>query len=159
MSKFAFFTKVPICKAIHHRFLFVTVALFSQVKDGTVYRGIFHTANLEGKDVSVVLKMAKAIKVGTSKTTPIQAETVKTLIIHSSDLVQVVAEGISIGKDDSLTDSEDVAGFGTDAAIGFGRGGQVSTTNPILTRILCSCRHEELCASKMYTRVLISAIS
>ncbi|CAI0437184.1 unnamed protein product [Linum tenue] len=63
------------------------------VRDGSVYSGIFHTAYGD-KEYGVVLKQAKLTKKGNCNVNVSVGSMVETLIIFSSDLVQVVAKGV-----------------------------------------------------------------
>lgn len=55
-----------------------------QVKNGTVYEGIYHTAQLADKEVSVVLKMAKVVQEPGQRAPQGPAPPTKTLVIHSA---------------------------------------------------------------------------
>lgn len=101
--------------------------LTMQVKSGLVYEGIFHTADLDSKDVSIVLKMAKTVKdpsLEEGAWAP-AAKPVPSLVIYSTDLVQVIATDVRMGAADvgPVGGADDAGGFGTDAAISRGRGG------------------------------------
>ncbi|KAL5579527.1 hypothetical protein UlMin_011969 [Ulmus minor] len=79
-----------------------------QLKNGDIYSGIFHATNAE-KDFGVILKMARMIKDGGSRGQKSSAESLsraplKTIIIHSKELVQVIAKQVSISRDGSLDD-------------------------------------------------------
>ncbi|XP_039130416.1 uncharacterized protein LOC120266830 [Dioscorea cayenensis subsp. rotundata] len=88
--------------------LFTTMCLIGlpvevQVTDGSIFSGVFHTARLE-LGYGVVLKKARKIVRGNSETNLPLGAFVDTLVILSSDLVQVVvkdfvlpAEGIVSG--------------------------------------------------------------
>eukprot|EP01018_Ginkgo_biloba_P013203 Gb_00770 [translate_table: standard] len=94
-------------RTLHDRLLFMTMFLIGQpvevqVKNGSIYSGIFHTANAE-KDYGVVLKMARLTKDGSVKeaTNDIVRDVakrapIKTLIIFAKDLVQVIAKDIPL---------------------------------------------------------------
>ncbi|KAK4782616.1 hypothetical protein SAY86_016718 [Trapa natans] len=64
-------------------------------KDGSIYSGIFHTASVEG----VVLKKAKMTKKGKSNSNVAVGCVVETLVVLSTDLVQVVAKGVLLPTD------------------------------------------------------------
>jgi hypothetical protein len=98
-----------------------------QCKSGIVYEGVFHTADLESKDMSIVLKMAKVVKdPSIEEGTWVSAKPVPSLVIYSMDLVQVIATDVRMGAADvGLVGGDDAGGFGTDAAISRGRGGCV----------------------------------
>ncbi|ESQ54572.1 hypothetical protein EUTSA_v10025144mg [Eutrema salsugineum] len=65
------------------------------VNDGSVFSGIFYTASLEN-GFAIVLKNAKITKKGKSKANVASGSVVETLVILSSNIVQMVAEGVSL---------------------------------------------------------------
>ncbi|EOA18648.1 hypothetical protein CARUB_v10007224mg [Capsella rubella] len=65
------------------------------VKDGSVFSGIFYTASLDN-GFGIVLKNASIIKKGTSKANVSSGSVVETLVILSSNIVQIIAEGVSL---------------------------------------------------------------
>ncbi|CAH8317765.1 unnamed protein product [Eruca vesicaria subsp. sativa] len=65
------------------------------VKDGSVFSGLFYTASLD-HGFGIVLKDAKMTKKGKSKANVASGSVVETLVITSSDIVQIVAEGVSL---------------------------------------------------------------
>ncbi|GMN36909.1 hypothetical protein TIFTF001_006386 [Ficus carica] len=74
-----------------------------EVKNGSIYSGIFHAANAE-KDFGIILKMARMTKDGSSRGQKSVAESVskapsKTFIIPAKELVQVIAKDVSITRD------------------------------------------------------------
>ncbi|CAN0901039.1 Polyadenylate-binding protein-interacting protein 4 [Linum grandiflorum] len=76
------------------------------IRDGSVYSGIFHTAYGD-KDYGVVLKHAKLTKKGNCNVNIGDGSMIETLVIYSSDLVQVVARGVLLpadGINGSVTD-------------------------------------------------------
>ncbi|XP_031406520.1 uncharacterized protein LOC116215088 isoform X2 [Punica granatum] len=80
--------------------LFATMCIIGlpvdvHARDGSVYSGIFHTASVEG----VVLKKAKMTKKGGSNSNVAIGCMVEMLVILSSELVQVVAKGVSLPAD------------------------------------------------------------
>ncbi|TQD92863.1 hypothetical protein C1H46_021533 [Malus baccata] len=87
------------------RLVYMTTCLIGhnvevQVKNGSVYSGIFHATNAE-KDFGIILKMARMIKDGLVRGQKSMTETVtkapsKTLIIPAKELVQVIAKGQSL---------------------------------------------------------------
>ncbi|GBG65757.1 hypothetical protein CBR_g52348 [Chara braunii] len=97
-------------RPMHDRFLFMTMCLIGQtvevqVKNGSVYQGIFHTANTE-RDFGVVLKMARLIKGASVKGGKVEAikdsarkAPIKMLIISSQDFVQIIAKDICLSGD------------------------------------------------------------
>ncbi|KAI3971993.1 hypothetical protein MKX01_030194 [Papaver californicum] len=83
--------------------LFTTMCMIGlevevQVKDGSVYSGIFHTASVEN-DYGVVLKKAMMIKKGKKCTSLAHGSVIDTLVILSGDLVQVIAKGVMLPAD------------------------------------------------------------
>ncbi|XP_010276068.1 PREDICTED: uncharacterized protein LOC104610912 isoform X2 [Nelumbo nucifera] len=79
-----------------------------QVKDGSTYSGIFHTACVE-KEYAIVLKRARMIKKGKNDANLTKGAIVDTLVVLSGDLVQVVAKGVALRVDgtfDSVADDE-----------------------------------------------------
>ncbi|XP_033144050.1 uncharacterized protein LOC103861666 [Brassica rapa] len=65
------------------------------VKDGSVFSGVFYTASFEN-GFGIVLKNAKMTKKGKSKANVASGSVVETLVIMSPNIVQVVAEGVSL---------------------------------------------------------------
>ncbi|CAF2028590.1 unnamed protein product [Brassica napus] len=65
------------------------------VKDGSVFSGVFYTASFED-GFGIVLKNAKMTKKGKSKANVASGSVVETLVIMSPNIVQVVAEGVSL---------------------------------------------------------------
>ncbi|XXG79702.1 hypothetical protein AAC387_Pa09g0720 [Persea americana] len=83
--------------------LFTTMCMIGlpvevQVKDGSVYSGIFHTASVDG-EYGVVLKMASMARKGEGNANLSVGTVVDTLVVLSADLVQVVAKGVLIPGD------------------------------------------------------------
>ncbi|KAJ0846899.1 putative ataxin 2, SM domain-containing protein [Helianthus annuus] len=68
------------------------------IKDGSVYSGIFHTASVH-HPYAIVLKRAKMTKKGSCNSNVANEEVIRTLIIQSEDLVQVVAKKVTIPAD------------------------------------------------------------
>ncbi|VVA97565.1 unnamed protein product [Arabis nemorensis] len=103
------------CKIGHH--------VEAHLKNGTVYSGIFHAADVE-KDFGIILKMASLIRDGTLRGPKSRYEFVrkppsKTFIIPADELVQVVAKDLSISRDASLNvvQSEKLMELLTDSSI------------------------------------------
>ncbi|KAL0900152.1 hypothetical protein Bca101_084113 [Brassica carinata] len=76
------------------------------LKNGSVYSGIFHAADVE-KDFGIVLKMASLIKDSTLRVHRSRSEffrkaPFRTFTIPADELVQVVAEDLSVSSDDTL---------------------------------------------------------
>ncbi|CAA0409879.1 putative ataxin 2, SM domain-containing protein [Arabidopsis thaliana] len=67
------------------------------INDGSVFSGIFYTVSLEN-EFSIVLKNAKLTKKGRSKSNVESGKIVETLVILSSNIVQIVAEGVSLSS-------------------------------------------------------------
>ncbi|CAH8337011.1 unnamed protein product [Eruca vesicaria subsp. sativa] len=65
------------------------------VKDGSVFSGLFYTASFDN-GFGIVLKNAKMTKKGKSKANVASGSVVETLVITSSNIVQIVAEGVSL---------------------------------------------------------------
>lgn len=83
--------------------LFTTLCIIGlpvevQVKDGSVYCGIFHTACTE-KDYGIVLKKARMTKKGKTDANVASGGMIETLVVLSGDLVQVVAKGVLLPSD------------------------------------------------------------
>ncbi|CAI8607939.1 unnamed protein product [Vicia faba] len=87
------------------RLVYLTACLIGQqvevqVKNGSIYSGIFHATNTE-KDFGIILKMACLTKDGSSQGQSSGAEFVskapsKTLIIPGKELVQVIAKDVAV---------------------------------------------------------------
>ncbi|KAF7814078.1 polyadenylate-binding protein-interacting protein 3-like isoform X1 [Senna tora] len=90
------------------RLVYVTTCLIGQqvevqVKNGSVYSGIFHATNTE-KDFGIILKMARMTKDGSLRGQKSGVESVskapdKILIIPAKELVQVIAKGVAVTRD------------------------------------------------------------
>ncbi|KAM1041728.1 hypothetical protein TB2_030423 [Malus domestica] len=83
--------------------LFATMCIIGlpvdvHVKDGSVYSGIFYTASVE-TEYGIVLKKARMTKKGKSDANVGNGALIETLVIRSSDLVQVVAMGVLLPAD------------------------------------------------------------
>ncbi|XP_040987917.1 uncharacterized protein LOC121235639 isoform X4 [Juglans microcarpa x Juglans regia] len=85
------------------------------VKDGSVYSGLFHTSSVED-DYGIVLKNASLTKKGKSYSNVANGVLIDTLVIHSSDLVQVVAKGVQLSAD---VVARNMAGDHTEAVVGI----------------------------------------
>ncbi|XP_010433419.1 PREDICTED: uncharacterized protein LOC104717534 [Camelina sativa] len=77
------------------------------VKDGSVFSGIFYTASLDN-GFGVVLKNARIIKKGTSKANVASGSVVETLVILSSNIVQIIAQGVSLPSNVTTGNNETV---------------------------------------------------
>ncbi|TYK07254.1 polyadenylate-binding protein-interacting protein 3 isoform X1 [Cucumis melo var. makuwa] len=92
----------------HDRLVYLTACFIGQhvdvqVKNGSVYSGIFHSSNTD-KDFGIILKMARLTKDTSSRgqktigDSSIKAPS-KTLVIPAKDLVQVIAKDVTVTKD------------------------------------------------------------
>ncbi|XP_058743705.1 polyadenylate-binding protein-interacting protein 3-like isoform X2 [Vicia villosa] len=96
------------------RLVYLTTCLIGQqvevqVKNGSIYSGIFHATNSE-KDFGIILKMACLTKDGSSQGPSSGAEFVskapsKTLIIPGKELVQVIAKDVAVSTGDLASES------------------------------------------------------
>ncbi|XP_050246943.1 polyadenylate-binding protein-interacting protein 4 [Quercus robur] len=85
------------------------------VQDGSVYTGIFHTACVE-EEYGIVLKNARVTKKGKSYSNVANGVVIDTLVILSSDLVQVIAKGIRLPADGV---AGNMVGDDTEAVLGI----------------------------------------
>ncbi|XP_010443082.1 PREDICTED: uncharacterized protein LOC104726023 isoform X2 [Camelina sativa] len=67
------------------------------IHDGSVFSGVFFTISLDNQ-FSIVLKNARLTKKGRSKSNVASGKIVETLVILSSNIVQIVAEGVSLSS-------------------------------------------------------------
>ncbi|MED6161157.1 Polyadenylate-binding protein-interacting protein 3 [Stylosanthes scabra] len=98
----------------HDRLVYVTTCLLGhhvevQVKNGSIYSGIFHATNTE-KDFGIILKVARLIKDSslqgqTSSVETVSKATSKTLIIPAKELVQVIAKDVAVTRDGQPSES------------------------------------------------------
>ncbi|KAK7333520.1 hypothetical protein VNO80_30295 [Phaseolus coccineus] len=93
----------PSSDSLSEALLFTTMCIVGlpvdvHVKDGSVYSGIFHTTSAHA-DYGIVLKKARMTKKGKGNTNVGNEGFVDTLVILSSDLVQVVAKGVMLPAD------------------------------------------------------------
>ncbi|XP_025618453.1 polyadenylate-binding protein-interacting protein 3 isoform X1 [Arachis hypogaea] len=98
----------------HDRLVYVTSSLLGhhvevQVKNGSIYSGIFHATNTE-KDFGIILKVARLIKDSSlqgqrSSVEIVSKATSKTLIIPSKELVQVIAKDVAVTRDGQPSES------------------------------------------------------
>ncbi|RZC80422.1 hypothetical protein C5167_042998 [Papaver somniferum] len=112
-------TSTMSSSSLNDALLFTTMCIIGlevevQVKDGSAYSGIFHTASVE-KDYGVVLKKAMMIKKGKKCTSLAHGSVIDTLVILSGDLVQVIAKGVMLPADGI---SSNVTAEGAEAANG-----------------------------------------
>ncbi|KAL2613176.1 hypothetical protein R1flu_024868 [Riccia fluitans] len=101
-------------KPLHDRLVFMAMCLVGQtvevqMKNGSFYSGIFHTANMD-KDFGIVLKMARLIKDGSVKGGKSEAVKEaarkaphKSLVIHAKDFVQIIAKDVPLSGDAGLS--------------------------------------------------------
>ncbi|XP_043704837.1 polyadenylate-binding protein-interacting protein 4-like [Telopea speciosissima] len=90
------------------RLIYLTTCLIGhrvevQVKNGTIFSGIFHATGAE-KDFGVILKMARLIKDGSFRGQKSLFDSTskppsKTLIIPAKELVQIIAKGVPLSGD------------------------------------------------------------
>ncbi|KAJ3323428.1 hypothetical protein HDU76_013666 [Blyttiomyces sp. JEL0837] len=90
----------------------VGTKVLADLKDGTQFEGIFHTASTS-PDLGVVLKMAQQIVEGKPF-----GQTYNDLVITPKDLMTVSAKSVVIDTSISSVERGDKSGFATDAAIG-----------------------------------------
>lgn len=101
----------------------------SQVSSGVVYEGVFHGAQLDGPQVDFSLKMARVVAGQPAEPAPAEqglpAGWHRTLHLPLADIAQITASDVRLGAEDlgGLAASDELVGFGTDAAISRGRGG------------------------------------
>ncbi|KAF8082154.1 hypothetical protein N665_0845s0012 [Sinapis alba] len=79
------------------------------VKDGSVFSGLFYTASFDN-GFGIVLKNAKLTKKGKSKANVASGSVVETLVIMSPNIVQVVAEGVSLPSNVTGNNEGEVVG-------------------------------------------------
>ncbi|WOL15700.1 hypothetical protein Cni_G24481 [Canna indica] len=126
---------------------FVGLPVEVQVKDGSLYSGILHTACFDS-DHGIVLKKARKIGKGKSRTNLALGDFVDTLVVLSSDLVQVIVKGFTLPTGGTVGR---VAGKTAEAENGsqtcsadIERGESESTPeNFIVTRQATGCRAED----------------
>jgi len=75
------------------------------VKDGSVFSGIFFTASVDN-GFGIVLKDARITKKGTSISNVASGSVVDTLVILSSTIVQIIAEGVSLPSNVTTANNE-----------------------------------------------------
>ncbi|KAE9600414.1 hypothetical protein Lal_00045506 [Lupinus albus] len=98
----------------HDRLVYIATCLIGhlvevQVKNGSVYSGIFHSTNAD-KDFGIILKMAHLVKDGSLRGQKSNVEFIgkapsKILIIPAVELVQVIAKGVAVTRDDLASES------------------------------------------------------
>ncbi|KAF1882547.1 hypothetical protein Lal_00002725 [Lupinus albus] len=98
----------------HDRLVYITTCLIghqveAQVKNGSIYSGIFHATNAD-KEFGIILKMARIVKDGSLRGQKSGVEFFgkapsKILIIPAKELVQVIAKGVAVTRDDLPSES------------------------------------------------------
>ncbi|KAK7261657.1 hypothetical protein RIF29_27973 [Crotalaria pallida] len=98
----------------HDRLVYITTCLIGhqvevQVKNGSIYSGIFHATNAD-KDFGIILKMARLVRDGSLRGQKSGVEFIgkapsKMLIIPANELVQVIAKGVAVTRDDRPSES------------------------------------------------------
>ncbi|KAL9383130.1 hypothetical protein Peur_023453 [Populus x canadensis] len=88
---------------LNEALLFATMCIIGlpvdvHIRDGSVYSGTFHTASFD-KENGVVLKEARLTKKGKSDANVANGSVIETLVILSTDVVQVVAKGVLFPAD------------------------------------------------------------
>ncbi|XP_006652856.1 uncharacterized protein LOC102713071 [Oryza brachyantha] len=88
-----------------------------QVRDGSVYAGVFHTASVDG-GYGVVIKKARKIANGKDDANISLGAFVDTLVVLPGDLVQVIAKDFSLPtKDVCITPVCDMVGVAASASV------------------------------------------
>ncbi|OVA10551.1 Ataxin 2 [Macleaya cordata] len=95
--------ETSVSSSLSDALLFTTMCIIGlpvevQVKDGSIYSGIFHTACAE-KDYGIVLKKARMTKKGKRDVNLANGSVIDTLVVLSGDLVQVIAKGVMLPAD------------------------------------------------------------
>ncbi|XP_019436523.1 PREDICTED: polyadenylate-binding protein-interacting protein 4-like isoform X5 [Lupinus angustifolius] len=98
----------------HDRLVYITTCLIghqveAQVKNGSIYSGIFHATNAD-KEFGIILKMVRIVKDGSLRGQKSGVEFFgkapsKILIIPAKELVQVIAKGVAVTRDDLPSES------------------------------------------------------
>ncbi|XP_052301208.1 uncharacterized protein LOC7454436 isoform X5 [Populus trichocarpa] len=88
---------------LNEALLFATMCIIGlpvdvHIRDGSVYSGTFHTASFD-KENGVVLKEARLTRKGKSDANVANGSVIETLVILSTDVVQVVAKGVLFPAD------------------------------------------------------------
>ncbi|KAL1203020.1 Polyadenylate-binding protein-interacting protein 4 [Cardamine amara subsp. amara] len=84
------------------------------LKDGSVFSGIFFTSSVD-TGFGIVLKNAKITKKGTSKANVASGSVVETLVILFSNIVQIIAEGVSLPSNVTCNSEGENVGSATEA--------------------------------------------
>eukprot|EP00250_Pteridium_aquilinum_P024057 c2825_g1_i2 orf=271-2997(-) len=121
---------------LSHHLMVLTACLIGQlvevqVKNGSIYSGVFHTASAD-KDYGVVLKVARLVRDGSSKgkveaAKELTRKPIKTLIIRAKDLVQIIAKDVPVYGEvpQNGRARENRAEIVTDSFLSQGRHGEV----------------------------------
>ncbi|GAB4846149.1 hypothetical protein Ancab_025147 [Ancistrocladus abbreviatus] len=98
--------------------LFTTMCIIGlpvevHIKDGSIYSGVFHTANCVENDYGIILKKARMVKKGTHAANVANGGVVETLVVLPGDLVQIVAKAVMLPTNDLFGDvaCDDVGAF------------------------------------------------
>ncbi|XP_042414460.1 uncharacterized protein LOC122003086 isoform X2 [Zingiber officinale] len=100
--------EIPAASSLGDALLYATMCIVGlpvevQVKDGSLYSGVLHTACFD-RDHGIVLKKATKIGKGKCRANLALGDCVDTLIVLSSDLVQVVVRGFVLPADEGVVD-------------------------------------------------------
>lgn len=121
---------------LNQHLIYLTACLIGQlvevqVKNGSIYSGVFHTASAEN-DYGVVLKVARLVRDGSSRgkkdmTNDSTRRPVKTFLIQAKDLVQISAKDVPLSAEvlQNGRARENQAEILTDSFLSQGRHGEV----------------------------------
>ncbi|MCO5582504.1 hypothetical protein L7F22_036401 [Adiantum nelumboides] len=118
---------------LNQHLLYLTACLIGQlvevqVQNGSIYSGVFHTANAE-KNYGIVLKIARLVRDGKNDIIGKDStrRPVKTLVIQAKDLVQINAKDVPISGEmlQNGRARENRAEIVTDSFLSQGRHGEV----------------------------------
>ena len=84
-----------------------------QVKSGIIYEGLLYAVNTSGKELDVVLLLAKQVQDAADSTPVVQ----RLKVLHS-DIVHITAKQVKLTEKDWAADTPGTEAFGTDAEIG-----------------------------------------
>lgn len=122
-------------ETLNHHLVYLTACLIGQfvevlLKSGSIYSGVFHTANAE-KGYGIVLKVARLVRDGSSRgkleaAKDLARRPVNTLIISAKDLVQITAKDVPVTKEvlQNGRTRENRAEILTDSFLSQGRHGE-----------------------------------
>ena len=96
-----------------------------QVQSGAVIEGVMHAAVLNGPQPGLSLRMARRMPADGPAEPGLPPGWSRRLTLPIAEVVQVTASDVRLGAEDlgGLAANDELAGFGTDAAISRGRGG------------------------------------